>query len=74
MNVGKKKYSYKGEMYSFKELLEFSKVSSDTLRGRLYFGWDLEEAVDTPKMPRGYKYKGKKNADTVVDYNTSFTL
>lgn len=74
MNVGKKKYSYKGEMYSFKELLEFSKVSSDTLRSRLYFGWDLEEAVETPKMPRGYKFKGKKNESIVSTYNYTPTL
>lgn len=57
-----KKYNYKGKTYNINELLQFSNVTINTLRQRLYKGqWTVEECVEIPpgKLPVRHKKKTK---------------
>jgi len=45
-------YRYKNKQLSIAQLLEFSVVPKQVLRNRLGDGWDIEEALATPKKVR----------------------
>lgn len=43
-----KKILYKGKCYTLKELAEYSNMKYHTLAYRLYNGWSVDDAVETP--------------------------
>ena len=59
-----KKYLYKGKKYRFSELAKLATCTPRALEMRLYRGWDVEKAVDTPQYRIGSFHPGFK-----VEYN-----
>lgn len=45
-------YEYNGKIYTLTELGKISKVGYRALANRIYLGWDVKKAVETPKLDR----------------------
>lgn len=42
------RFEINGIKYTYKELSEMYKINEHTLRGRIYDGWSIDEAINTP--------------------------
>jgi hypothetical protein len=55
-----RRFEYKGETHTLTELANIYNVPKPLLRNRIDLGWDIAEAIETPKMQTGHKIH-KKN-------------
>lgn len=60
-----RRFEYKGETHTLTELANIYNVPKPLLRNRIDLGWDIAEAIETPKMQTGHKIH-KKNWKKVV--------
>ena len=55
-----KLYTYQGKTLPLTEWARRAGIGRQTLRQRLYIGWDFGRAVSTPNMNYKYEYRGRK--------------
>lgn len=68
-----RKYKYKGEYYTIKELSKISNISPSAIQNRINSGWSIECAVDTPiRNARIYNYNGE--ICTVVEFGKKYNI
>ena len=55
-----KTYSYKGKMLTMSELSNIANVASNTIQSRLYLGWSIERASETPlRVEKNFSFNGE---------------
>jgi len=64
-----KKYSYKGEEYTLRELSERFDINIQTLRGRVYKGWSIEDAVTRPVKSKNSPITINGESHTVKEWS-----
>lgn len=45
---------YRGQIHTIADWSKITGLSRETIRRRLKNGWTIQEALDTPPIPRGY--------------------